>query len=283
MKCFRCPTDIPAVQSRFFDHGQSYALCEPCAVAVRAHVTSTPTMSVAAMQTPFPVVSHGKTFRVMAACEMWHPSWWSHFDEAETREAWWNIEPGDVVADIGADFGSYTLSALAQGAAHVYAWSPPFKHPTEAIECEVLSLSAKLNGWRDKLSLYPTGLWSEAGFLAAYDGDRMARFCRTMGEAMATIQGQPGNCAAFPVSTLDSREWTNLDWIKIDTEGAEAHIITGGMATIRKHKPKILFENHCHIDPACEAKCRAILEPMGYTWVGTRQHGVVSHTLMVPT
>src|ERR1700688_2032260 len=45
-------------------------------------------------------------------------------DEASIREKYWNnISPGQVVIDIGACFGLYTMSALAQGA-KVIAFEP---------------------------------------------------------------------------------------------------------------------------------------------------------------
>src|SRR6185295_6405338 len=228
MKCFRCPTEIAQVTTRFFDRGNTYALCEPCAIAARAYVTSTPTMTVEAMQTPFPIRSCGKSFKVMACGEQWHPSWWSFFDEVETREDWWKIQPGDVVADVGADFGSYTLPALANGAAKVYAWSPPFKHPTNPIECITLARSAELNGWTDRLQLFASGLWEFAGFLAAFDGPRAAQYHSTPNAALGAIAAQPGNCAAFQVGKLDSLNLPRLDWLKVDVEGAEPQVFSGG-------------------------------------------------------
>jgi FkbM family methyltransferase len=277
MNCHRCPTPVGHDAARFNPGhgGPDHYLCDSCARAVIAHVTSTPTMTREAMQTPFPIVSRGKVYQILCAGEAWHPSWWSFSDELETRELWWDIKPGDVVADVGADFGSYTLSALAQGAGRVYAWSPPFKHPTEPLECATLWGSARLNGWQDRLSLTATGLWSQAGHLTVTDWNKL-------GEFTAGPVDRPGALASFAVHTLDSMNLPKLDFLKCDTEGAEMEVFTGAEQTIRRCKPRILFENHVHIDPDCEAKCRAFLEPMGYRWVGTRPHHSISHTLMVP-
>lgn len=235
------------------------------------------------IQTPFPAMSHGKVFKVIVANEMYHPSWWSFLDELETREEWWNIAPGDVVADVGADFGSYALSALAQGAATVYAWSPPFKVQNDPIECRTMLRSAMLNGWGDKLAAFTSGLWSQRGFLAVRDDGRVTELCPTLEEAQRRIVGGSSYCAAFLVSPLDELRLTKLDWIKVDVEGGELAVFQGAAETIRRCRPKILFENHVHIEPDCEHKCRAFLEALGYRHVGTRPHHSVSHSFMVPT
>jgi FkbM family methyltransferase len=282
MNCCRCPGRVSPESPYLTANGKTYRFCSTCAPAAIGHATSTHTMTTEAIQTPFPAMSHGHVFKVYACGEAWHPSWFSFLDELETRELWWNINPGDVVADVGAEFGSYTLSALAQGAEHVYAWSPPFKVPNRPIEGETLERSAALNGWRARLSLLTGGLWSEHGYLAAFDGPRMARHFRTDGEARAAIAGQPGHCATFHVITLEAMELKRLDWLKIDTEGAELHVLRGAEATIARCHPNVLFENHVHINPDCEAQCVAFLRGLGYRHVGTRPHHAISHTLMVP-
>lgn len=261
---------------------EPYFACPTCAQPIRAHLTAIPTMRADVMTTPFPVFSRGHAFKVYTASEMWHPSWWSFMDEVETRELWWHINPGDVVLDVGADFGSYALSALAQGAAHVYAWSPPFKHPSEPVECQTMARSALLNGWNNRLSAIPEGCWSSEGALAAFDGPRPAEFFRTVVEAQARIQGAPGNCAAFGVQAIDVLKLDRVDWIKIDTEGCELEILTGASDTIQRHRPKILIEHHYHIDPNCEVDCDAFLEWRGYKKQGTMPHGQVAHSLYLP-
>lgn len=278
MNCCRCPGRVSPESPYLTANGQTYRFCSTCAPAAIGHATSTHTMTTEAIQTPFPVLSHGHVFKIYACGESYHPSWWSFLDELETRELWWHIKPGDVVADVGAEFGSYTLSALAQGAAMVYAWSPPFKVPGHAIECETLARSAELNGWAT-LAPCSTGLWSEPGFLAAFDGPRMPRHFKTMREAEAATQGQPGHCAAFPVHALDQLD-LRLDWLKIDTEGAELHVLRGAEATIARCHPTIMLEHHFHIDPNCERDCSAWLAARGYVQDGaTRPHGSVAHSL----
>lgn len=231
----------------------------------------------------------GKTFKV--ACfegdGIYHPSVWSFMDEVETREAWWAIEPGDVVFDVGADFGSYTLSALAMGARQVHAWSPPFKLPDSALEAQTLVRSLITNSWPPlkRANVFDYGLWSASGFLASFDGPRPAQWFETEDEARAAIAGQPGHCSAFLVRTLDGyvdgvHQWPGeRAWLKIDTEGAEEEILKGAVRMLEERKPTILLEYHELTMPGCEARLDAWLAEHGYEKVGRRPHHTIAHGL----
>jgi FkbM family methyltransferase len=285
MTCCRCPGRVSPESPYLTANGKTYRFCSTCAPAAIGHATSTHTMTTEAIQTPFPAMSHGHVFKVYACGEAWHPSWFSFLDELETRELWWNVKPGDVVADVGADFGSYTLSALAQGAAKVYAYSPPHR-AARAIECETMFRSAQLNGWEEKLDAMPCGLWSERGHLAVFDGPRPPKFFHGLtvearDAAEAAIKGAPGICSHFQVFTLDGgHTHRRLDWLKIDAEGAELHVLRGAEATIARCHPTIMLEHHYHIDPNCERDCTAWLTARGYVQDGaTRPHGAIAHSL----
>ena len=230
----------------------------------------------------------GREYVVRCCDQQWHPSNWSFQDEVETRELWWRVEPGHVVMDVGADFGSYSLTALVSGAALVVAWSPPFKVPTVAVEAMTLRASAELNGWGDRINVLDTGLWHQPGWLAAFDGPRPAVYCDTRAEALATIEGQPVHCSAFELSTLDrycaqDLRIQRMDWLKIDTEGCELSILVGAVRAIQRFKPRILLEHHYHIDPHCEERCDRWLKGLGYLKEGTRPHGAVAHSLYWPS
>lgn len=231
---------------------------------------------------------HGHPYKVVCSHQNhpYHPSLWSHLDEVETRDAWWDIQPGDVVLDVGADFGSYTLTALACGAQLVVALSPPFKCPRDPLEAQTLRKSIEANGWDTKGIVYETGLWSRRGWMAGFDGPRPAQVFGTEAEARSAIEGQPGHCSVFAVAPLGLPDFrlqggaiVDLHWIKIDTEGCELEILKGGIETIKRFKPRILLEHHYHIDPDCESKCDAFLAELGYVKQGTRPHHSVAHSL----
>jgi hypothetical protein len=54
-------------------------------------------------------------------------------------------------------------------------------------------------------------------------------------------------------------ELTKLDWIKIDVEGAEERVISGGLATIEKFKPSLMVECHSFLDKDMCDKVKTLL------------------------
>ncbi len=237
-----------------------------------------------AMHCPIDVLCRGHVFKILACPQMWHPSWWSFMDELLTREKFWHVEPGDIVLDAGGDFGSYALSALAQGAEHVFSWSPPFKVRDDAVEAATMQRSAAINGWgADQLTVFTTGLWSQNGWLAAFDGPRLPQFFTTPEAAEACIEGHSGHVATFPVGHIDAMRLPRVDMIKIDTEGAELDILMGAEQTLMRCRPRgILLENHVHLDPDCEKKCTEFLESLDYRQVETLPHHSISHSFYRP-
>ena len=241
----------------------------------------------------------GKRFKVVCNESKDHPSWWTHLDEFVTRDLWWNIAEGDIVLDIGAEFGSYSLTALAAGASLVVAWSPPFKTATP-VEAHVLSLSAWESGFEDRLIIQPSGLWSARGWLAASDGPEPPMFFRSREEALAAVEGKTGCRTVFPVKTLDEfletvplttrergvrglwrqpRKW----WMKIDAEGSELEILRGAKSFISTMRPNIIVENHPYVLKDAESVVEEFILGLrlGYEKVGTRPHYVVSHSLYI--
>jgi FkbM family methyltransferase len=206
-------------------------------------------------------------FKIWRAGESdYHPSFYSFLDELDVRAEWWHPKRGDVVCDVGADYGSYTLPALAAGA-DVVAWSPAFK-TSKGFEAAVLERSAKANDF-EWLTLYTNGLWSEPGWLKASDWSKLAEY----------HSRRPEGDIVFSVSTLDHQSPKPVDWLKIDAEGAELHILQGGEQTIRRSRPRILLEHHLHIDPHCRARCTDFLDALdlGYKSQGYRPHGAIAH------
>lgn len=63
----------------------------------------------------------------------------------------------------------------------------------------------------------------------------------------------------FECVTLNSLNVIDVDFIKIDTEGAEVEIVKGGMNCIAQCKPKLLIEIHGH---ERETPIREMLSPL---------------------
>lgn len=244
-------------------------------------------MAIRGMSAKKTMTFRGKPYTVICNPEPTHASHASFLDELETCELWFDVKPGDVVLDVGAAVGSYTLPALVAGASMVYAWSPPGIDEIP-YESYLLMLNLWENRYEDRCIVFPEGLWSSRGYMAMLDGPRPPKVCLTLHEARSLVIGQPGFHTVFPVRTLDSVMAAcnppKVDWIKIDTEGCEVDILRGGSETLKKWKPKLYLENHYHVDPDVEQRTADLLVELGlsYEKVGTIPHHSISHSLYVP-
>lgn len=164
-------------------------------------------------------------------------------DEEEERVSAWYpyIKAGDFIMDIGASFLSYTLPALAIGAT-VYSFSPEheFTHIPKSIGLNY--------GFKKRSKLFNFGFYSKKGHFKTDTMDFIEE-----GKASPTIINQIKQSQVagwyIPVTTVDEfvkehDEITKIDFIKLDTEGAELEILYGAEKTLKKYKPKILIEYH---------------------------------------
>lgn len=204
-----------------------------------------------------------------------HASWFTHDDEEDVRNRFWNISKGDVVIDGGAAFGSYSLAALALGAEYVYAFIP--ESPSED---RLFLESLALNNWQDRGEVVRTGLWSRTGWLSSTS----LAFHHEVPEGNGVDEA--GNRLFFPVMSLDhwveEAKLERLDWLKLDVEGAEREVLEGALVTIEKFRPKIMIENHTFKIPTIHEQCRQLVTMMGYQEIATVPYHAVSHTLYEP-
>jgi len=208
------------------------------------------------------------------------PSWYSFEDESVVRDRTWDIRPGEIVFDVGAAYGSYTLTALACGAAFVYAWSPEAHPGGGPSEADLLEQSLKLNGWSDQCRVFPDiGCYSSRGtintFTLKFEPDTM-------------VEKTDGNRIA--VSTFDEQILPRVVIrkdrsyvMKLDVEGAEVEVLKGAEQFILQARPRIQVENHQFKDASIEQRVRDWLTARGYLEVSTYPYGSVSHSLYVPT
>lgn len=199
------------------------------------------------------------------------PSWYTYQDETDVRNDTWLIAPGDVVFDVGAAYGSYTMAALAAGAKHVYSWVPQF-----ARESDLLKRSVSLNGWVGRSTVITEcGLYDRAGYI---DVDSQ------------TILDKPNDeTGCIKVDTLDSWYLRNEDsiprgrrWLKIDTEGAEPQVIEGGKSFIENESPIIQVENHIFKRSTIADEVKSQLEEIGYVRTWHRPYHAISHSVFYP-
>ena len=149
------------------------------------------------------------------------------------------VRPGDVVFDIGANFGWYTgLLARQVGAAgKVHAFEPL---PTVAA---LTRETVAMNGLNDAVELANEGVGSVSGTFTVYTFTKLPH-----GHASAADLGRadavPHECR---ITTLDAyvaaREIARIDFVKVDVEGHELEVFKGATRTLcAPEAPIVSFE-----------------------------------------
>lgn len=204
-----------------------------------------------------------------------HSSWYSYEDEADLRRDWWKVRQGDVVLDCGAAFGSWTLCALAAGAQFAYAWSPQHLPGAEPERLTFLK-SLRLNGWEQYAEISDSALYSHTGWLNLGNGDFMTSAPRGWSPFIPTapartVPWSPNEGTDFlvrPCITLD--RWAELanpqkiDFVKVDVEGAEVHVLQGARRTLVKHKPVVIVETHEYLFRGITQDVIELMRSYGY-------------------
>lgn len=127
------------------------------------------------------------------------------------------LRPGDAVADVGANIGSYSVLSAAAGA-EVVAFEP------FAGTFEILSLNLAVNSFENRVRARQAALGREPG---------LARFTTALG-AMNHVatSDETGAITEVPIMTLDGALDRLPTLIKIDVEGYETDVIAGGERTL---------------------------------------------------
>lgn len=156
----------------------------------------------------------------------------SYFAEADVRAKWWRPQAGEVVFDVGAGSGSYTLPALAAGAT-VLAFEPGRE------EFFDLHTQVMLNGYRDRAFPYNCLVGSKGGVNHSY--------CPA-NHSCGMIGWPRGKRESRLVQQIDdmraSCRLPRFDWLKIDVEGAELDVLAGAKESLKEFHPLVLLENH---------------------------------------
>lgn len=174
------------------------------------------------------------------------------------------IPPDAVVIDVGAHAGQFAklfAKMAPRGVVHAFEPSPYAR--------SVLTLALRFSG-AAAVRVHPVGLSDSPGELALHTPIKKRG---GMGFGLAHLGGSGEGEVGHRVSltTLDlfaeAERLERLDFIKADIEGWEAHMLRGGMATVRRFRPAIFLE----VDDALLARAGAapseiwsLLAPLGY-------------------
>lgn len=139
----------------------------------------------------------------------------------------------DVLVDVGANVGMYTIWAAKTRGARVIAFEP------EAQNYALLNRNIQLNGVADRVTAYCMGLSDAAGLSTLHMADlRAGASCHAVGEAL-DFRHEP-MAVRFPqgcvAATLDELVAAGAipapDHLKIDVDGFEPKVIAGARATL---------------------------------------------------
>ena len=133
------------------------------------------------------------------------------------------VHQGDVVLDCGADYGTFTRSALAAGAATVVSIEPM---PRKEI-CLRRSFATEIQ--QGRVIIVPKGVWNKEDTLKLYID--------------SVVEHRSVDGPVVPLTTIDKLvadlNLPRVDFIKMDIEGAEKQALDGGRHTIAKYKPRL--------------------------------------------
>lgn len=158
------------------------------------------------------------------------------------------VRRGDCVVDVGANYGYYSLllADLVGPNGRLYAIEP---NPGVA---ELLRRSVLLNGFAGRTQIHETAAGAGAGAATLVVPTREPKNATIVGTGL----GPPAGTQSYQVKVaalddiLDAEQ--RIDFLKIDAEGAEEHIIDGMARILGRQRPAMVLEFNTarYADPA---------------------------------
>lgn len=167
------------------------------------------------------------------------------------------IEEGDIVVDIGANIGAFSVFACTQGAKAVYAYEPL------AASVKVIKQNARQNRFSN-LQVVQAAVSGKNGqaklYLASSDVGNLLFDHNT--------QGKISEYVTVPTVTLTSimktHKLSHIDFLKIDCEGSEGAIVTSTSAAVWQKVDKIALEFHDNVSSLTHRQLAAKFKQLGF-------------------
>lgn len=172
--------------------------------------------------------------------------------------------PG-LALDVGANYGVASFELFTKGFCDQVIMFEPL---VENCTCIERSLSQVQDNFKWELkNMGVSNYCGEAHFL----------FQEKMSGTSSIVDADKSN-RTVPVMTLDSGDFSNVKFIKIDTEGYELEAIQGAENLIRAHQPVIFWECNPQSDDQVQKLSRMFdqLNQIGYVCVNSSFH-VIEH------
>ncbi len=187
---------------------------------------------------------------------------------------WFRVAPGDTVVDVGAHVGRYSLIA-ARSASRVIAMEPIHS------SFSMLRENVKLNCFSHVTALN-IAISDQHGSRNMYTNNKANAATSSLEKEWSRGIGRGEPRGALPVEcdTLDNvlgrLRLTSLDWLKVDVEGHEVHVLRGAKLTLRTTRRLII-----EVARGNERSCMNLLRIAGLRLVAVERMGHTSNWLLV--
>jgi FkbM family methyltransferase len=170
--------------------------------------------------------------------------------EPDTIEWISGFQTDEVLLDVGANVGMYSIWAAKTRGVKVVAFEP------ESQNYGILNKNIYLNGLDERITAYCLALSNETGFSKLYLSEFVAgSSCHNYGEAIG-YNYQPlkssfsQGCFSTTIDDLVNRKIIQApDHIKIDVDGIEPKVIAGARQTLADEKVRsVLIEINSNLD-----------------------------------
>jgi len=164
--------------------------------------------------------------------------WFNYFGfkELERDNLFKALKPGDVVIDVGANMGEFSLkvSQLVGERGKVISFEP------DPVNFQRLQTNFSLNPeLAARIEVHNVGL-------GEFPGTVNLSVVNESNRGMNRVVKDALNFNSITINTLDnivlSGQLTKLDWIKIDVEGFEMNVLKGAEQAILQFKPSLFIE-----------------------------------------
>lgn len=161
------------------------------------------------------------------------------------------IEPGMVVVDVGANFGTYTMIAAANVGFDADASGRVIAVEPSQTLSQLLQQNVEMNGFAGHCEVLRCAAGAKAGEVTLYEFAHH-RGSNTLNASIAeaaranfaeTITTHRVACRTLD-EIADTLALDRVDLIKIDVEGHESEVLAGARAVLDQHKPQLILEWH---------------------------------------
>lgn len=182
------------------------------------------------------------------------------------------INEGDVVLDVGANIGVFSLYASDKKASHVYSFEP------DEANFNYLSKNVCNNNFKDKITIFNFGL-------ANSTGNRYLKIANIPGGHQMLRDGEDFSDKDESISTKTFSDFVNengvnhIDFVKMDCEGAEGEILESLTKEHFDMIQKFAVEFHDNRSTLNHVEILNLLKTSGFQtklkWNGSSNYGYI--------